>query len=47
MALLYGRRLRVEVAGLRIDDLRIHLEMTRQIDHTQDTGSVAIYNAMV
>ena len=44
MAVLYGRRLEVEVAGLNIKDLRINVELERQIDKTQDKGHVLIYN---
>ena len=42
--LLYGRAIRVEVAGLVISELRISFELDRQIDSTQDRGSVRIYN---
>ena len=44
MAVLFGRRLEVDVAGLNIKDLRINVELERQIDNTQDKGHVSIYN---
>ena len=44
MAVLYGRRPEVEVAGLTIKDLRINVELERQIDKTKDKGHVSIYN---
>ena len=44
MAVLFGRRLEVDVAGLNIKDLRINVELECQIDKTQDKGHVLIYN---
>jgi len=44
MALLYGRKIIVDVAGLTIEDLRINVQLSRDIDNTQDKGHVNIYN---
>ena len=44
MALLYDRRIRVKTAGLTIENLRITLEVSREIDPTQNTGTVVIHN---
>ena len=44
VVLLYGRRIEVDVAGLNVQELRISIELGRQIDSTQDKGTVAIYN---
>ena len=44
MAILYGRRLIVEVAGLTIEGLRITVDVAKQMDPTQDKGKVSIYN---
>ena len=44
MPLLYNRQLQVEVAGLTIKDLRIVVDIDRQMDRTQDKGRCDIYN---
>ena len=44
MALLYDRRIRVEVAGLIVEDLRITFEIEREVDATQNKGTVTIFN---
>ena len=44
MAVLFGRRIIVDVAGLTITEPRIHVDLERQIDKTQDRGEIAIYN---
>ncbi len=44
MALLYGRKIVVDIAGLTITGPRISLELSRQIDRSQDKGSVEIFN---
>ena len=44
MALLYKRRITVEVAGLTVKDLRIIAQTERQIDQAQNKGEVTIYN---
>ena len=41
---LYGRRVRVTVAGLTITQPRISFTVERQADETQTTGRVDIYN---
>ena len=41
---LYGRIIRVQVAGLTISDLRINVTMSRGVDETQNDGTVRIYN---
>ena len=41
---LYGRRIQVDVANLVISAPRIALEMSRDIDPTQNKGQVDIYN---
>ena len=44
MTLLYDRRIRVEVAGLTVEDLRITFEIEREADATQNKGTVSIFN---
>lgn len=44
MALLYDRRIRVEVAGLMIEDLRIVFEVEKSVDESQQRGMCTIYN---
>lgn len=44
MPLLYGRKIRVTVAGLVIEDPRIAVELEREIDRSQDKGIATIYN---
>ena len=44
MTILFDRQIRVEVAGLTIDSLRMSLEIAREIDKTQDKGEINIYN---
>ena len=44
MSYLYGRRIEVEVAGLEISEPRITVELSREIDDTEDRGHVSIYN---
>ena len=44
MALLFGRRIQVAVAGLEITDLRINVLIQKQIDSTQDKGTVSVFN---
>ena len=44
MTILFDRQIRVEVAGLTIDSLRISLGIEREIDKTQDKGEINIYN---
>lgn len=43
-SLLFGRQIEVRVAGFIISEPRISFELDRQIDNTQDKGSVTIYN---
>ena len=42
--MLYGRRIQVDVAGLTITKPRMTVQVDRQADNTQSTGSVSIYN---
>ena len=42
--ILYARRILVEIAGFIIEDLRINVEISREIDDTQVKGRVNIYN---
>lgn len=44
MALLYDRRIRVEVAGLVIEDLRIVVDVEKSIDESQQRGRCVLYN---
>ena len=44
MPLLYGRKIRLELAGLEIEEPRISVALTRSIDPTQDKGKVEIFN---
>ena len=44
MALLYDRRIRVNVAGLTIEELRMTFVVERAIDPSQNGGEVVIYN---
>ena len=44
MPTLYGRRIEVEIAGLKIEDLRIAFSVSRNMDPTQDKGAVTIFN---
>ena len=44
MALLYDRKIDVDVAGLSIRDLRIVFDIERQIDPSENRGTVTIYN---
>ena len=44
MTLLYDRRIKVQVAGLTVEDLRVALEIEREADATQNTGTVSIFN---
>ena len=44
MTLLYDRRIRIEVAGLTIEGLRIAFDVERQSDATQNKGKATIYN---
>ena len=44
MSILYDRQIEVTAAGLTISELRIAVSLDRQIDRTQDTGEVDIYN---
>ena len=41
---LYGRHISVAVAGLVISNPRINVQVERQADQTQTTGTVKIYN---
>ena len=41
---LYGRRISVTVAGLRLSEMRINVQLERQADQTQTTGNVSLYN---
>ena len=43
-ALLYDRRIIVDVAGFSISDLRINIEISKEIDDTQVKGHANIYN---
>ena len=44
MALLFGRRIRVEVAGLIIEHPRITVSVDKQSDDTQAKASISVYN---
>ena len=44
MTILYRRLIRVEIAGVVAEDLRIVAEVQRQINQTQAKGRVDIYN---
>ena len=44
MAILYQRRIQVEVAGLTITEPRIAVELERSATRTQDRGQCRIYN---
>ena len=44
MALLFGRRIRVEVAGLIIEPPRITVSVDKQSDDTQAKASISVYN---
>lgn len=44
MPLLYRRRIEVEVAGLKITEPRIAVELERSVDSSQDKGEVRIFN---
>ena len=44
MALLYGRKIRVEVAGLIIEAPRLTVSVDRQSDDTQAKASITVYN---
>ena len=47
MALLYGRKIKVTVAGLEISEPRIALELDREIDDSQDKGRCDLYNLSI
>lgn len=45
MTLLFGRRARVRIAGLEIDEsLRLNFEMQRTVEKTQARGQLSVYN---
>ena len=44
MALIFGRRIEVEVAGLRISEPKIEIEIEREPDAQPPAGEVAIWN---
>lgn len=44
MSLLYDRVVEVTVAGLEITDLRMSFDVSREIDETETTGRLDIYN---
>ena len=44
MPVLYGRQIKVTVAGLIVDHPRISFEVQRTADQTQTTGHVKLYN---
>ena len=44
MALLYERQIDIAVAGLVVSDLRITFDIERQIDPSENRGTVTIYN---
>ena len=44
MAILYGRRIEVDVAGLTFKKIRISVELEREIDETQLKGRIDLYN---
>ena len=44
MAVLFRRQIVVQVAGLTITEPRINLEVEREIDETQATGRIDVYN---
>ena len=44
MTLLYDRRIRVEVAGLVVEDLRLAVDVSKSIDESQQRGRCVFYN---